>query len=237
MAAANPNVPAAVASGIICLMLGAAGGYFGNEIYRTRRPADGSADNPQPMLGEDASKRPPGAGGMGGPPGPPMGGPGAPGGMGGGPGGGMGMMMGGMGGGRGMQGPPVRSQLANLVGKLDALTNKDKPLLIELSPEQKQKIQEHLAGLADLQEVSDDDAKKRLDALLELLKDNREKLEAVGYRWPGAGGAGGGGFGAGAGGGLGSGRPGANQPANPFKDDPNVVKALKSLQSTLTKGN
>lgn len=243
MSAANPNVPAAVASGIICLILGAAGGYFGNEIYRNRRPADGSSDNPKPMLAADAANRPPGAGGMGGPPmggpGGPGGGPGGPGGMmGGGPGGGMGGMMGGMGGGRGMQGPPVRSQLANLVSKLDALTNKEKPLLIELSPEQKQKVQEQLKGLAELQEVSDDEAKKRLDALLEVLKDNREKLEAVGYRWPGAAGpgGGGGGFGGFGGGGPGGGRPGGSPPANPFKDDPNVSNALKSLESTLNKG-
>lgn len=237
MASANPNVPAAVASGIICLVLGAGAGYLGNEIYRNRKPADGSTDAPRPMLAADAGNRPPGAGGMGGPP---MGGPGGmggrpaggPGGAPGGPGGGPGGMMAGMGGmGRGMQGPPVRSQLANLVSKLDVLTNKEKPLLIQLTPEQKQKVKEQLQGLADLQEVSDDEAKKRLDALLEVLKENKETLEAAGFRWPGAQ-AGPGGFGA-----PGGGRPGGNQPTNPFKDDPNVSKALKSLESTLGKGS
>jgi hypothetical protein len=236
MAAANPNVPAALASGIICLVLGAGLGFLGNDIYRNRKPADGSTTERQPMLGADAGMRPPDAAGMGGPP---MGGPGGGGGRpGAGPGGPGGMMMGmgGMGAGRGMQGPPVRAQLANLVSKLDVLTNKDKPLLIELTVEQKQKVKEQLQGLADMEEVKDEEAKKRLDALLEILKDKKDTLEAVGYRWPAGQGGGQGGGPGGFGGGPGGGRPGGNPSTNPFKDDPNVANALKSLESTLGKG-
>ena len=88
-----------------------------------------------------------------------------------------------------------------------------------MSDEQKKKIDEQIQGLDQAAKLEDTDAKKRLDALLEVVKDQRPVLEEAGYRWPGQGG----GF-----------RP-ANPPPNPFKEDPNR-QHLKSLEDQLAKG-
>ena len=126
-----------------------------------------------------------------------------------------GSMPSGMGGGRG---PSAKNQLASLVSKLDQLSVK--PIKLELSDEEKKKIDEQIHGLDQAAELTDEDAKKRLDALLEVVKDQRVVLEEAGYRWPGQGG----GF-----------RPPANPPPNPFKEDPNR-QHLKSLEDQLAKG-
>lgn len=118
-----------------------------------------------------------------------------------------------MGGGRG---PNPKAQLATLVTKLDQLSGK--PLHLALTPEQKKKVDEQLQKLDEEKELKEDDAKKRLDTLLTLLKDQRETLEAAGYRWPGAGQGGGG-------------RPPADQP-NPFTEEANAHH-LKSLRAYL----
>lgn len=126
---------------------------------------------------------------------------------------------GGGGGGRGMgggRGPNPKAQLATLVTKLDQLSGK--PLHLALTPEQKKKVDEQLQKLDEEKELKEDDAKKRLDTLLTLLKDQRETLEAAGYRWPGAGQGGGG-------------RPPADQP-NPFTEEANAHH-LKSLRAYL----
>jgi hypothetical protein len=122
-----------------------------------------------------------------------------------------------MGGGMGGRGPSARNQLAALVAKLDQLTGK--PLAVQLSDEQRAKLREQLEGLDAKDELSDDDAKKRLDAVLDIVKDDRETLEAAGYRWPGQQG----GF-----------RPPADTP-NPFKEGQNA-QHLKSLHEQLAKG-
>src|SRR5258707_579735 len=80
-----------------------------------------------------------------------------------------------------------------------------------LTADEKKKVQEHLKGLTDKDEISDDEAKTRLDKLLALMEGKKETMEAAGYRWPGAGGGGGP-----RGGGGGGGPP--QPPANPFKD-------------------
>jgi hypothetical protein len=121
------------------------------------------------------------------------------------------------GGGGGGRAPSAKNQLATLVTKLDQLTQT--PLTVQLTAEQKKKIVGLLHGLPDRDEIGDEDAKKCLDELLEVLKGNKETLEAAGFRWPGAGG----GFG-------GGGQP----PANPFKEG-NPNKHLKSLETTLVK--
>jgi len=139
-------------------------------------------------------------GGRGGPPGGMMGGGGPPGGMGG-----------------GGRGPNSKAQLATLVTKLELLSRK--PLSVNLNDQQRKKIGDQLQGLDEKEELTDEDAKARLDAMLELLKDERETLEAAGYRWPGQGG--------------GAPRLGA-APANPFKDD-REKQTLKSLQQRLGK--
>jgi hypothetical protein len=130
---------------------------------------------------------------------------GAPGGPGGGP----------PGGGGGGRGPSPKAQLASLVTKLDQLTQK--PLTVTLNDEEKAKLAEQLRGLAELDTLDDEEAKKRLEATLELVKDDREALEAAGYRWPGA--------------------PGGFRPTgapNPFKEEENAAH-LKGLQARLEK--
>jgi hypothetical protein len=134
--------------------------------------------------------------------------------------GGMGPMMGG-GKGRGMgggRGPSPKTQLAGLVDKLDVLTGK--PLAIELAPERKAKIAEVLKGLDDKMELTDEDAKRKLDALLAEVQDQKTTLEAAGYSWPGEGGA--------------PGRAGAAAP-NPFKEEASA-QHLKALRERLAKG-
>jgi len=126
------------------------------------------------------------------PPGPPGGMKGPPGGMaGGGMVGGKGMPGGGMfGGGKGFGGkgkgfgaPSDKAQLAALIAKLDQLTNAN--LTLKLNDEQRTTIREQLKDLSEQEEVTDEDAKKRLDAILDSLKDQRPVLEAAGYFWPG----------------------------------------------------
>jgi hypothetical protein len=116
--------------------------------------------------------------------------------------------------------PSAKVQLNTLVAKLDTLTAR--PLTVTFSDEQKKKVQEQLHGLATLDELSEDDAKQRLDGLLDVLQDQRESLTAAGYRWPGE--QGGGGFGG----------PKEKENANPFKDEANA-KRLESLEKRLTK--
>ncbi len=117
----------------------------------------------------------------------------------------------------GSRGPNSKAQLASLVAKLDVLTHK--PLEVKLNAEQKKKMREQLQKLDEKEDLSEAEAKAKLDALLDLLKDQRPTLEAAGYRWPGQGGGGRGG------------RPPA-APPNPFKDAQNS-KHLKALQSQL----
>jgi hypothetical protein len=112
----------------------------------------------------------------------------------------------------GGRGPSSKNQLATLVTKIDQLTKK--PLVINLTDEKRTKLREQLQGLDKKEELSEVEAKKRLDAILEVVKEDRATLEAAGYRWPGEGG---GGF-----------RPPSNDP-NPFTSEQNG-KHLKSLQ-------
>jgi hypothetical protein len=122
-------------------------------------------------------------------------------------------------GGRGGGGPSPKTQLTSLVDKLDVLTSK--PLAVEMKGDKKTKVLEQLRGLGEKDELSDDEAKQKLDALLKVLEPDRATLEAAGYRWPGAGAPGGGGRGA--------------APPNPFKQEDNG-KHLKDLQERLEKG-
>jgi hypothetical protein len=110
-----------------------------------------------------------------------------------GPAGGMGDMMAkmkGMAGGKGGKGfgkgkgkgPSPKTQLADLVTKLHQLT--DKPLKLTFSDEQTVLIRAELKGLSNLEELADDDAEKRLRAILAVVDRDRPVLEAAGYRWP-----------------------------------------------------
>jgi len=118
------------------------------------------------------------------------------------------------------KGPNPKNQLVALVSKLDQLT--EKPLSVKLSAEQRTTIRDQLKDLADQEDLSDEDAKTRLEALLDVVKDDRKTLEAAGYNWPGAGGGMPGGF---------MMPPG---PANPFKEAKNRAR-LDSLQERIGK--
>lgn len=166
MSVASARVPGAVVSGVICLLLGVAGGVVIASFTEFNLNKQAAAN---PDAGADA-KEGGGTGGMTMPPG--MGG------------GGKG------GGGKGKGGftPSPKAQLTQLVSKLDVLTKK--PLAVTLTPDQKKQAKEVLAGVEAQDVLSDDEAKAKLDALLKLVEGQRETLEAAGYRWPGAGGGG-----------------------------------------------
>jgi hypothetical protein len=51
--------------------------------------------------------------------------------------------------------------------------------------DQKQKVRQQLAGLEEKKELKEDEARERLNALLEIVEDQRKTLENAGYRWPG----------------------------------------------------
>ena len=205
------KVPAIIVSTVLSLGLGMGigvvlMGYYSFHYY----PQRVAAANPSGT--EDSS-----TGGRGGPPGGMMGRGGPPGGMG-------GMMgrggRGGRGGGRGgLAGPKV--QLTLLVGKLDQLT--DKPLAVTLTEAQRNTLREQLQGIEDLKDLTDEEAKKRLDSLLAVLSKDKETLVAAGFSWPVAGGAP-------------PAKPPANPPANPFQDSANSGH-LKSLLERVKKAH
>ena len=112
--------------------------------------------------------------------------------------------------------PSSKMQLAQFVNKLDVLTRT--PLKIELTAEQKKQIKDLLAEIETKDELSDDEAKAKLEALLKIVDEKRATLEAAGFQWPGASG----------GGGMNMGTP----PANPFKSG-DAAEQLKSLLTTL----
>jgi len=203
------KVPMIIASSILCLVIGLGVGGLAGIFFGPKMPP--WLGGPPEHVAEEGNGPPPMAKGAGG--GPPKGGmPPIGGGM---PG------FGGKGGG-GPKGPTAKAQLNTLVAKLDALT--EKPLTVTLDADQKKQIAEQLKGLDAMEELSDEEAKQRLDAILNVLKDQKQPLQATGFNWPGAGGGGGGGGG-------GFGQP---QPLNPFKLEANG-KHLQSLQERLEK--
>jgi hypothetical protein len=204
------KVPMIIASSILCLVIGLGVGLLAGIFVGPKMPSwlggptEQVGDNgkaPEADGNGPVARMPP----MGPPKGgmPPMGG------------------FPGKGGGGAPKGPTAKTQLSNLVTKLDALT--EKPLTVTLDADQKKQIAEQLKGLDGMEELSEEEAKQRLDAILSVLKDQKRPLEATGFSWPGAGGGGGGGGG--------FGQP---QPPNPFKVEANG-KHLQSLQERLEK--
>ena len=200
------KVPVIVSTGIICFLVGLGLGLLGMRYYDDQPGRSAAAGN------ATAAPAPGGPGGPGGPG--PMGG-GPPGGMKGGMGGPMGKMGGGMGGKRGGGGPDSKRQLAALVIKLNQLT--EKPLAVNLNAEQKKKVRDQLSGLEDSKDLAEEDAKKRLDAILEVVQGQKNVLEAAGFRWPSAGGF----------------APSVELP-NPFTDAKNSVP-LRDLRDRMAK--
>jgi hypothetical protein len=188
MALSNAGVPTIVASSLICLLIGGGLGAVGMR-YVDSDPEKNkdSASRKEASEAKGGMMRPAGAGGGG-------------------------IRMGGRGGG---QSANPMNELAALVTKLDVLTRK--PLTLNLTDEQRAKVREQLQGLDTAKELSDEEAKKRLNALLEVVKDDRAILQDAGFRWPGERGGGGG-------------RGGAV--ANPFTEDPNK-EHLKALQERM----
>ncbi len=129
---------------------------------------------------------------------------------------GMGGMPKGMGGGGG-RGPNPKTQLVSLITKLNQLT--EKPLSISLSEDRKKKVAEQIKNLEGLETLTDDEAKKRLEALLDVVKEDRASMEAAGYNWPGSGQGGFGGK--------------SKDEPNPFKTERNN-KNLKALQERVS---
>jgi hypothetical protein len=155
------KVPAIVATGIICLLVG---GGLGAAImsYSQGRPEQAQAAPGE----ENANAKgggPPGAGGKG--PDAKKGGDGKKGGKGGG------------------KGATPQIQLTQLVGKLDTLTKQT--LHVELTPDQKKQIKEQLAGLEDKDAITEEEATAKRDAILKLLEAQRPTFEAAGFNWPG----------------------------------------------------
>ncbi len=128
------------------------------------------------------------------------------------------------GGGAGSRGPSAKQRLASLVVKLDLLTDPRKPLSLELTPEQKAAIREQLQGVADPEDLSNQEADKRLSAILGgVLGKDKPLLESTGFLWPGEGPEGP------------PQAPGAPRPPrNPFHDKA-TGQHLKSLEARLGK--
>src|SRR5262249_23908041 len=109
---------------------------------------------------------------------------------------------GGPGGGGGFgAGPTAQTPATKLATKPDPPTHQ--PPAITLTEEQRTKLREQLQGLDEADKLEEEDAKKRLDAILEIVKGDKETLQAAGYRWPGE---------------RGFGPPPSDAP-NPFKDE------------------
>lgn len=85
--------------------------------------------------------------------------------------------------GGGGRGQSPQTQLATLVTKLDLLTHK--PLAVTLDGEQKKKVREALQKLDTAKDLSNDDARAKVEDLRKILNEEQRKtLEAAGYRWP-----------------------------------------------------
>lgn len=184
--------------------------------YRINQPEEGTTD----MTGKEGGPPPappagPGGFGKGG---------GAPGGFGKGGGAPGGFGKGGAGKGGIGGGAPLTSrvQLVVLVNALDTLV--DQPVALTLTPEERATVAQQLKGLDKANNVTDEDAKARLDTILKVVEKDRKALEAIGYRWPTPEGKGPpkGGF-----------APPKDSP-NPF-NDAQAAERLKSLQERLDK--
>jgi hypothetical protein len=81
---------------------------------------------------------------------------------------------------------PPKDRLVSLVNKLDLLTSQGPA--VKLTDDQKAKIREKLSGLADKEEITDEDAQKTLEDILEIVEGDRKSLELAGFQYPGAGG-------------------------------------------------
>jgi len=87
--------------------------------------------------------------------------------------------------------PPKKDQersakdlLVSLVVKLDRLSAQSAKL--NMSKEERQKVLRQLQDLGDVKTLSEDEAKKRVEALLDVLKEHKDILVAADFAWPGS---------------------------------------------------
>lgn len=204
LSAGKIRLPAIIASSLSCLVLGVAAGVLLLASFGYTWKAK---DNRDANVAEEGGNQGAPKGGM------------PKGGM---PKGGMpkgGMPKGGMPKGGGPQAPSPVTQLVQLIAKLNLLT--DKPLSVQLNDDRKKRIAEQIKDLSKMGALDDDEAEKRLKALLEVVKEDRSTMEAAGYRWPDIGGP------------RPNGMPKA--PINPFKEEAAAAKELKALQDRVEK--
>ncbi|HZV05672.1 MAG TPA: hypothetical protein VE999_11370 [Gemmataceae bacterium] len=109
-----------------------------------------------------------------------------------------------------------KNQLASLITKLDLLTH-ERPV-VQLDAEQKRQIRKQIEKLDDKEDLSEEEAKKKLDAMVGILHDDQKKiLSEAGANLPGQ---------------QGGNRGRGEAPPNPFKEgQPN--QHLKSLSNQL----
>jgi hypothetical protein len=185
------KVPAIIAASLICLVVGLGIGGLGMMYIGPIKLPAWLGGPPEPVAADNQEA--------------PPGGPAA-----------MGMGKGDKGDKKGGKGPNPKTQLSNLVTKLDVLTSK--PLTVALDAGEKKQVREQLKGLEAMDDLPEDAAKQRLDALLVVLKDHKEALILAGFAWPGES--------------KGAGPPMAGSMANPFRIEANG-KHLQSLQERL----
>jgi hypothetical protein len=77
-----------------------------------------------------------------------------------------------------------KRDLAVLVAKLDQLTGQ--PIELSLTDKQRGELLEQLCQAEELDKLSEEEVKNRLDASLKALEEHKGALDAVGYHWPGA---------------------------------------------------
>jgi hypothetical protein len=104
---------------------------------------------------------------------------------------------------------PSRDLLVSLVAKLNRVTAE--PARLTLTKEQRQQVLTQLQGLSVKHVLTEEEAKKRLDSLLDILKDHKETLVSVDFPWPGS-----------------------QRSANPFLQEDNRAQ-LNALQAALEK--
>jgi hypothetical protein len=193
------KVPAIIASSLICLVVGLGIGGLGMMYIGPVKLPTWLGGPPEPVAADNQEPPPGGAAAMGMGKGDKKGDKGDKGDK------------------KGGKGPNPKTQLSNLVTKLDVLTNK--PLTVSLDAGEKKQLREQLKGLEAMDDLPEDAAKQRLDALLVVLKDHKEALILAGFAWPGE-------------------SKGAAGPpvANPFRVEANG-KHLQSLQERLGPAN
>ncbi len=196
------RVPGIVVGIIGGIAVGSAAGAVGLARYgEPKRPAEAAAGAAAGVAsGGPGAMMAPGFGGPGGPGGGPgrpgRGGPGGPVGFGGGP-------------------PDHKVQLGNLVDRVIILALK--PPTFTLTDEQKKQALAQLDGLEKPDELSQEEAEKRLEALQKVLEGQSDSLRKISTGGPGRGGPGG--------------RP--PTPPNPFKEE-KKAQELKELRAWLS---